>query len=82
MVVYIWLLLSFIAFVLMGIDKVRAVQNRWRIPEWVLLTSGLLGAAGAISGALLFHHKVAKWRFRIIFTLALYLHIWILWRWC
>ena len=55
----VWLLaVNIVAFVLMGADKLRAMQGKWRIPEAVLLLSALLGGAlGAWMGMLCFHHK-------------------------
>jgi len=53
------------AFVMMGIDKRRAVRGRWRIPERTLLTvCALFGAAGGLMGMRLFRHKTQKARFR------------------
>ena len=61
-------------FLLYGIDKRKAVHHRWRIPERVLILCAFLGgAAGALLGMLLFHHKTRKWKFRILVPLALLL---------
>lgn len=56
---YVYLALaSIVAFVLMGVDKLRARRHRWRIPERTLfLTAVLGGSPGAILGMLLFRHK-------------------------
>ena len=61
-------------FLLYGIDKRKAVHHKWRIPERVLILCAFLGgAAGALLGMLLFHHKTRKWKFRILVPLALLL---------
>lgn len=53
-----------LSFALYGIDKFKAVHQLWRIPERVLLGVGLLGgAAGAMIGMRLFHHKTRHWYF-------------------
>ncbi len=57
---------NLLVFLLFGLDKWKAKQNLWRIPEKSLLTvSLLLGGVGAACGMLVFHHKVSKWSFRI-----------------
>lgn len=51
-------LINVIAFLLMGIDKRRAVRHRWRIPEKTLFLSALLlGSIGANLGMQVFRHK-------------------------
>ena len=51
-------LINVIAFLLMGIDKGRAVRHRWRIPEKTLFLSALLlGSIGANLGMQVFRHK-------------------------
>lgn len=53
-----------LAFALYGVDKFKAVHQMWRIPERVLLGAGLLGgAAGALIGMKIFHHKTRRWYF-------------------
>lgn len=69
-------LLSLVAFLLMGIDKWKAKRNRWRIPEkTLLLTAFLGGAAGATLGMHVFHHKTRHWYFRYGLPAMLLLHI-------
>ena len=56
--------MSIFTFCLFGIDKRRARQGRWRVPERTLLTAcALLGAAGGLAGMRAFHHKTRKPRF-------------------
>lgn len=62
---YAILVINIAAFLVYGVDKLKAVNGWWRIPEWVLL--GLVavgGAAGAYLGMLLFRHKTRKPLFR------------------
>ena len=62
------LLINALCFLLMLIDKVRAVKNRWRIPEKTLLTFALLGGSfGGLLAMKLFHHKTKKPLFAIGF---------------
>ena len=54
-----------IAFVLYGIDKGRARQGKWRIPEKTLLGIAIIGGSiGAFAGMHIFHHKTKHWYFR------------------
>ncbi len=60
------LLMNLLAFSVFGIDKRKAVRNRWRIPErTLLLTAALGGSIGALAGMHVFHHKTRKNKFRI-----------------
>ncbi len=68
--------MSLAAFLLYGSDKLRAAKHRWRIPERVLLGAGLLGgAAGALLGMRLFHHKTRRWYFWTVNAAGLLLQI-------
>lgn len=71
-------IINLTAFALFGIDKRRAVRNKWRIPERTLLLAAFLGgSAGSLIGMLLFHHKTRKAKFFIPIPLLLILHIWL-----
>ena len=59
------LVLSLIAFGLMGWDKRKAKRDQWRVPERALFLTALLGGSpGAILGMYCFHHKTRHWYFR------------------
>lgn len=69
------LIWNVIVFLMYGIDKWRAKNDIWRIPEKVLLFSALLGGAiGASAGMITFHHKVSKPLFRFVIPLSLLLN--------
>ena len=54
-------LVNVLAFALFGIDKAKARNGSWRIPEKTLITSAILfGALGAWIGMKVFHHKTRK----------------------
>lgn len=58
------LLFSFVAFVLMGVDKYKAKKGLWRISEKTLFLVAILGGGiGAWLGMRLFHHKTKHWYF-------------------
>ena len=63
-------LVNLLAFVLYGIDKKRAMQKRFRIPERTLLWMARLGGGvGSWLGIRLFRHKTKHTRFRILVPL-------------
>ena len=61
------ILVNIVALAAFGIDKRKAVRHKYRIPEATLLGLALIGgAAGALAGMHLFHHKTRKPLFRAI----------------
>jgi uncharacterized membrane protein YsdA (DUF1294 family) len=73
-----WLVISgLIGFVLMGIDKARARDGSWRIPERIFFRLALVGGVfGIVAGNSLFHHKTLKSSFiGVILIMAM---MWIL----
>ena len=63
-------LMNIAAFITYGVDKRRAIKNRWRVPErTLLLLAALGGGIGALAGMLLFHHKTKHLRFQILVPL-------------
>ena len=58
--------LNLIAFLMMGIDKRKAVREVRRISEKALLTAcGLFAALGGLIGMYVFHHKTRKLKFKL-----------------
>ena len=58
------------AFCLYGIDKRKAMKNRWRIPEATLLGIAFIGGSiGAWVGMQTFRHKTKHWNFKILVPL-------------
>ena len=54
------------AFILMGIDKRKAIKDVHRISEKALLTAcGLFAAPGGLIGMHVFHHKTRKLKFKL-----------------
>ena len=57
---------NFIVFLVYGIDKRKAIKDKWRIPEKTLLLLALfLGGTGALIGMGVFHHKTKHKAFTI-----------------
>lgn len=78
-------LANLIAFILYGIDKRRAIRNKWRIPEKNLLLAAFFGGAlGALWSMILFHHKTKKAKFYltvpVLFVLQVVSFSWLFWR--
>lgn len=56
----------------MGVDKLIAKMDGWRVSEATLLgTAFCMGAAGSLLGSHVFHHKTRKKKFQIGLPLAL-----------
>ncbi|MET3575971.1 DUF1294 domain-containing protein [Bhargavaea ullalensis] len=61
-------IMSLYGFTLMGLDKRRAKQKQWRIPEKTLWTVALLGGGiGSYLGMQVFRHKTLHTSFRLGF---------------
>lgn len=64
-----WILLYLVVvnlagFAVMGTDKRRAKQGRWRVQEKTLFLVALVGGSlGVLLGMHLFHHKTRHWYF-------------------
>lgn len=62
-IIFIYFIFNLITFFAYGIDKRKAIKNKWRIPEKTLIFLGAFGALGQIFGMKVFHHKTHKWYF-------------------
>lgn len=55
---------NLIGFLLMGIDKRKAIKHAFRVPEATLFTIALIGGSiGSIAGMYFFRHKTRHWYF-------------------
>ena len=71
-----FIIINFIAYILMGIDKKKAVQKAYRIPERTLFVPVLLGGGlGGTLGMHRFHHKTKHWYFAVGFPALAILQI-------
>ena len=76
LVVGYFVLINLIAFAAFGIDKWKAVYQKYRISEATLFLLALLGgSAGGLCGMYLFHHKTRVWYFKIGIPLILILQV-------
>ena len=70
------LIINILAFLVMGLDKRRARNQAWRIPEKTLFFLSIIGGSpGSIAGMYLFRHKTRHWYFVIRMPLILVAHI-------
>ncbi len=61
-----FLIINLIGFLSMGIDKLKAKKDWWRIPEGTLLMIAILGGGiGSILGMYTFRHKTKKMKFTV-----------------
>lgn len=57
-------LVNLIGFMLMGIDKRKAIKHAFRIPEATLFLFAIIGGSiGSILGMYFFRHKTRHWYF-------------------
>ena len=81
-VIYYLLIINAVAFIVYGIDKLKARKGWWRIPEATLLLLALVGGSiGSWLGMKLWHHKTMHRKFQYglptIFLLQLALAVYL-----
>ena len=65
---------------MMGIDKLKAKKNAWRVPEKTLFAVSIIGGSiGTWAGMYVFRHKTKHWYFVIGMPMILVLQIVGLW---
>ena len=58
-------IINIIAFIVYGIDKLKAKRGKWRITEATLLLLAIIGGSiGAWCGVKVWHHKTLHGKFR------------------
>ena len=74
--IYALIIINIITFFVYGLDKLKAVNHWWRIPEWVLLGLAVAGGSvGAYLGMMIFRHKTLKPLFRFGVPVIVLLHV-------
>lgn len=60
-VFFILIVLNITAFILVGVDKKRSIQNSERVPEvYLFFTAIFFSSLGVLMGMYFFHHKTKK----------------------
>lgn len=83
MLKYYFILVNFLGFLFMYIDKEKAKSGKWRIKESTLLSIALIGGSlGSYAGMKVFRHKTkhAKFKYGIPFIILIQLLIFLYWR--
>ena len=76
--IYLILGINILSFILMGIDKYKAIKNKYRISENTLLLISILGGGiGTLLGMILFHHKTKKLKFQILVPISILIDIYL-----
>lgn len=69
------LFINILSFVLMFIDKRKAIRRNWRISEKTLLSVSFIGGSlGSYLAMILFKHKTKHFKFKYGLPLMLILH--------
>lgn len=72
-------LMSVIGFIMMGIDKRRAIKKAWRISERTLILTAFMGGGiGSFIGMFTFHHKTKHAKFIVLLPLSAIIYLAIL----
>ena len=67
-----FLSINILTLLLLLIDKEKAIKNKYRIPEKVLLFLSLIGGCfGMLLGMNLFHHKTRKLKFKLVYIFCI-----------
>ncbi|MGN0026758.1 MAG: DUF1294 domain-containing protein [Clostridium sp.] len=73
---YYLLLINIISFIIIYIDKQKAIKHKWRIKESTLFLISIIGGSlGTLIGMYTFHHKTKHLKFTIGIPLILILQI-------
>ena len=60
-----FVVINLVGFIIMGVDKKRAIRGVWRISEASLFLTAILGGSiGCILGMQHFRHKTKHWYFK------------------
>jgi len=71
-IIILLLALNILGFFLVFLDKYKAKNKLWRIPERSFFLLSILGGSiGVYAGLLIFHHKTRNWYFMTLIPLII-----------
>ncbi len=71
-IILLLLVLNVFGFILVSLDKFKAKNKLWRIPERSFFLLSILGGSiGVYTGLFLFHHKTRNWYFMTLIPLII-----------
>ena len=74
-----YIIINIISFILIWIDKVKAIKHKWRIKEATLLTFFIIGGfLGGFLSMKTFNHKTKKIKFHFTNIISFIIHIFII----
>lgn len=62
-----YVLINVFVFITFGMDKSKSKLGWWRVSESTLVVFSLFGAFGGLLGMHVFHHKVSKLKFKLVY---------------
>ena len=73
---YYLIIINLITFIIFGIDKYKAIKDKWRVKEATLLGLSFIGGAlGGMLGMYVFRHKTKKFYFFLGIPFMMILHV-------
>lgn len=74
--IYVGLFVNILGFILMYVDKQKAIKHQWRISEnTLMLVAALFGSFGVYGGMLIFRHKTKHLKFKIFVPILIIIHL-------
>ena len=74
-----FIIINFVSFILMYIDKRRAIKKEWRISEHTLILISLLGGSiGSLIGMYTFRHKTKHLQFKVRIPIILVIQLFVI----
>ena len=80
-ILLILIIVNLASFVIVAIDKYKAIKHKWRIPEKnIFLLAAFGGSVGVYAGMFVFSHKTKHWKFMIGVPVILAMQVLLAWK--